>query len=265
MTHSDSLDQLAVALASAQAEIEGAAKRGTNPHFRAKYADLQSVWEAVRAPLTKHGLSVIQAPSAEGQRVSVDTMLLHASGQWIRGVLTVTAKDEGPQAAGSCITYLRRYALQSFAGVAPEDDDGERAEGRDAHARLVTSAPKRVPLPPGTVQIVRVQPRAAKNVEWADVTFVTDYGEEQTLPTEADPKGSSAALFEQLAQEACPVVLTTKVTPRSKKTVIDKAVRYVDWLRQQATAVESGAETVAYVPDENAALDAEIAAKEQAF
>ena len=130
LTHSDQLDQIATALAKAQAAIEGASKSAINPHFKSKYADLASVWDAIRGPLTTHGLSIVQVPSSDGPRVAVETILMHASGQWIKGVIAVTAKDEGPQAAGSCITYLRRYALQSFAGVAPEDDDGNAAEGR---------------------------------------------------------------------------------------------------------------------------------------
>jgi hypothetical protein len=48
-------------------------------------------------------------------------------------------KDDGPQALGSVITYLRRYALAAFAGVAPEDDDGERAEGRNGGVTKVAT------------------------------------------------------------------------------------------------------------------------------
>jgi len=153
------LNELAAALAKAQAEIEGAAKGKENPHFRSKYADLASVWEAVRAPLTKHGISVVQSPSSEGARISVETVLMHTSGQWMRDVMSVTAKDEGPQAAGSCITYLRRYALQSFAGVAPEDDDAEGAEGRNGKTQ-------------------KEQPKAPEGYEqwFSDLTAVADEG-----------------------------------------------------------------------------------------
>ncbi len=136
LTHSEQLNELAAALAKAQGEIEGAAKASTNPHFRSKYADLASVWDAVRGPLSAQGIAVVQVPTsgADG-KAGLETLMVHSSGQWIRGHLAVTAKDEGPQAAGSCITYLRRYALQSFAGVAPEDDDAEGAEGRNGKAK----------------------------------------------------------------------------------------------------------------------------------
>ncbi len=134
MQTSDAINEIATALAKAQGQMTGALKDAANPFFKSKYADLASVWDACRKPLTDNGLAIVQSPSADGMRVSVDTLLTHTSGQWMRGTVSVTAKEDSPQAIGSCITYLRRYALQSFAGVAPEDDDAEAAEGRSKAA-----------------------------------------------------------------------------------------------------------------------------------
>lgn len=127
MTHSDLIAALAEALSKAQGEMGGAKKDAANPFFKSKYADLASVWDACRGPLSKNGLSVVQTPSADGAKVSVETLLMHSSGQWIKDSLTVEAKDAGAQSVGSAITYLRRYALLCFTGVAPEDDDGNEA------------------------------------------------------------------------------------------------------------------------------------------
>ena len=127
MICSDQLDQLAAALSAAQAVIEGADKGNTNPHFKSKYADLASVWDACRKPLTDNGLSVVQALGSNGDAVTCTTMLLHKSGQFIRTVFEMTPQQKTPQAAGSCATYLRRYSLQALVGVAPEDDDGNAA------------------------------------------------------------------------------------------------------------------------------------------
>lgn len=130
MQTSEQINEIATALAKAQGQMEGAVKDAANQFFKSKYADLASVWDACRKPLSANGLAIVQSPSVDGMRVSVDTLLTHTSGQWMRGTISVTAKEDSPQAVGSCITYLRRYALQSFAGVAPEDDDAEAAEGR---------------------------------------------------------------------------------------------------------------------------------------
>ena len=141
MTHSDQINEIAAALVKAQAVIEGASKDKNNPHFNSKYADLSSVWEACRKPLSANGISVVQSPSMVEGKVCVTTMLLHTSGQWFRDELALTPDKATPQAVGSAITYARRYALAAFAGVAPEDDDGEAAEGRGNGAAKQKAAP----------------------------------------------------------------------------------------------------------------------------
>ena len=60
MNTSEQLNELADALYKAQAVMGGALKDSANPFFKSRYADLQSVWEACRKPLTDNGLSVQQ-------------------------------------------------------------------------------------------------------------------------------------------------------------------------------------------------------------
>ncbi len=130
ITRSESIGQLAAALALAQSEIENAEKDTANPFFKSKYADLASVWRACRVPLTKNGLAILQPASASGNLVTVTTILAHKSGEWISCELTMPCEKGGPQAIGSCITYGRRYGLSAMVGIASDDDDGEAAEGR---------------------------------------------------------------------------------------------------------------------------------------
>jgi hypothetical protein len=114
---SESVNELAAALAKAQQEIKGAMKDSVNPFFKSKYADLESVWDACREPLTKNGLSVVQIPIGGKEGVSVQTILLHSSGQWIAGELLLNPTKTDPQAIGLAISYGRRYslaALQAF-------------------------------------------------------------------------------------------------------------------------------------------------------
>jgi hypothetical protein len=136
MTTSDQINELAAALAKAQGEIENARKDSANPFFKSSYADYASVRDAVQGPLSRNGIAFVQVPSTDGARVSVETRLMHASGQWISGTVSATAKDDGPQAIGSCQTYLRRYSLQAFTGVGSEDDDGNAAEARGKPAKV---------------------------------------------------------------------------------------------------------------------------------
>lgn len=153
MEMSDQINELASALSRAQGQIKGASKDSSNPFFKSRYADLESIWDACRQPLTAHGLSILQSPTTETVgdtvRVSVTTLLLHSSGQWIRDTVGVAAKEDSPQAIASCITYMKRYTLQSFAGVAPtDDDDGEAATGRGGNG---SKARGFAPTPAATV------------------------------------------------------------------------------------------------------------------
>jgi hypothetical protein len=124
---SEQINELAAALAIAQGQITGALKDSANPFFKSKYADLASVWDACRKHTSENGLAVIQTTMANESGAYVVTTLAHKSGQWIRGFLPIKAKDDGPQAQGSGITYARRYALAAIVGVAQVDDDANAA------------------------------------------------------------------------------------------------------------------------------------------
>jgi hypothetical protein len=124
MNKSESIKELATALNKAQAEMSGAKKKETNPFFKKKYADMNSVVDAVRVPFCDNGLSYSQFPLFENGCVGVETILMHESGEWISSVLMLPMVKQDPQAAGSAITYARRYSLQSIAGIPSEDDDG---------------------------------------------------------------------------------------------------------------------------------------------
>jgi hypothetical protein len=127
MNKSESISAIAPALVKAQAEIKGALKDSTNPHFRSKYADLSSVVEAVKAPLLKQGIAFLQGVHDAENGVAVETVLLHTSGEWISSTLRIPASKQDAQGYGSAITYGRRYGLQAMCGVPAEDDDGNAA------------------------------------------------------------------------------------------------------------------------------------------
>jgi hypothetical protein len=141
VTRSESTKEIAAALAKAQGVIKGAAKDRLNPHFKRAYADLASVWDACRAPLAANGIAVIQGVEADGGTVRVETMLAHASGEWMASTLTLLATPATPQGVGSALTYGRRYGLAAMVGIAPEDDDGNAASVGGADAADDRAAP----------------------------------------------------------------------------------------------------------------------------
>lgn len=135
MQKSDSLKTLSEALAKAQSEMPKVKFNSVNPFLKNKFADLGAVIEASRPVLAKHGLSVTQFPTSEGDKIGVTTILLHSSGEWISDTVTMQAAEEkgksAAQVAGSVITYLRRYSWSAVLGLyADEDTDGSH-QGAD--------------------------------------------------------------------------------------------------------------------------------------
>ena len=135
MEKSESINELAGALAKAQAEIENASKNSNNPHFKSKYADLAEVLNTVRPVFAANGLSFVQMPSFADGKASVETVLMHSSGQYIANTCSAPVSKQDAQGVGSAITYLRRYSLAAFAGVAQEDDDGQGAVSKPKPAQ----------------------------------------------------------------------------------------------------------------------------------
>lgn len=130
MKRSEHIGELAAALAKAQGMMTAAIKDASNPFFKSKYATLESVMEAIRVPFSTNGLSYTQPAETDDEYIVVETMLMHASGQWISSSLLAKPAKSDVQGIGSTISYLKRYGLQAMAGVASEDDDGEAAVGR---------------------------------------------------------------------------------------------------------------------------------------
>jgi hypothetical protein len=127
MNKSDSIKNIAIAMCKAQSEMGGAYKGANNPFFKSKYADFGSVIEVVKQPFGNNGLSYVQFPINDGDKIGVETILMHESGEWLSNSFTVKATKQDAQGAGSVITYCKRYGLQAVAGIPSEDDDGNEA------------------------------------------------------------------------------------------------------------------------------------------
>ena len=137
ITQTEQINNLASALLKAQKDIGSALKKADNPYFKSKYADLGAVIEAVKGPLNDHGITFLQAVDCHeiGDHAVIDTILLHESGQYLSTRTPIfCSKPNDPQAFGSGISYSKRYALQALLGLPTEDDDGEKAMGRQGDA-----------------------------------------------------------------------------------------------------------------------------------
>lgn len=124
---SETINELAAALAKAQGEMKAATFNKINPAYKSKYADLAAIIDAVRPALSKNGLSVTQTTRMTEGALMLETTLLHISGQWIKSEWPLPAGK--PQEMGSATTYAKRYTLSAICCIAAdEDDDANAAE-----------------------------------------------------------------------------------------------------------------------------------------
>lgn len=231
---SPTLSKLAEALCKAQSQMSFAVKDNVNPHFNSRYADLASVWECIRKPLTDNGLCIIQPVSSERNTVRVTTLLLHISGEYISETLTITAHQATAQAIGSAITYGRRYGLCGMVGVAQADDDGNAATGAPTHDVVV---PK--PRPANSVtECAKEIAKLAKTIgfskehlsEWVNASVGAKFAD--LTEDEAQKCLAEWKQIERLYREMVRICKTRGRSP-------DDANRYVlSWVAESAVQTE---------------------------
>lgn len=115
----------------------------TGGKYTFSYAPLESILHAVKAALSKNGLSLTQAMVVADGKDYVETTLRHSSGETISGRIPLFVKDDGPQAYGSALTYARRYGVTLLLCIsADDDDDGNAAEGNSAEVARKPEKPE---------------------------------------------------------------------------------------------------------------------------
>ena len=141
MSQSESIANLAKALSIVQGKLTYATKDSSNPFFKSKYADLESVWDSCRSLLAENGLCVIQMPGNyfEG-RMWLITRLCHSSGEWIEQEMSIPVAKQDAHGCLAAITYMRRGALAAFLGIVQADDDGNTASNKTEFKPAVVKA-----------------------------------------------------------------------------------------------------------------------------
>lgn len=135
MKSSSTTKGLADALAKAQSIIANPEKSATNPHFKSKYATLDTGLNIVRDALSKNGIAFTQTTRMDGDVMMLDTRLTHGN-EFMESEYPICRFPAKQQEIGSALTYGKRYSLFSFVGIAGEDDDDGNA------ATTPASAPK---------------------------------------------------------------------------------------------------------------------------
>lgn len=130
-------------LLEVQKEIKGIKKDATNPFFKSKYFDINSLLAEVKPILNKHDLVLLQPLTHIDGKLAIRTTIVskdkqtkptpdsqdQISSEIISNVCPIPDLGD-PQKQGSAITYFRRYALQSLLALEAEDDDGNTATNK---------------------------------------------------------------------------------------------------------------------------------------
>jgi hypothetical protein len=142
MKTSDSIAKIAPALLNAQKAITFATKDAMNPHLKNRYADLQSVIEAIKPALNDAGIVFMQSatPSSD-EKLHLVTRMIHESGEWIEDEIVIPVVKQDAQGHGSALTYARRYSLASMTGLFQSDDDGNEVSIGKANQKPAKTEP----------------------------------------------------------------------------------------------------------------------------
>lgn len=136
---------IAAALSAAQGMMGHAVKDSTNPHYKNRYASLAACLDAIREPFAKHGLALVQLLSHGADGISLETRILHTSGEELSSFYPVRPQQDTPQGYGSALTYARRYALCAAVGIAADDDDGEAMNSQKRSVPIPSASDARPP------------------------------------------------------------------------------------------------------------------------
>jgi hypothetical protein len=132
------IGKISKALVGAQADVGIAVKNQENSHFKSAYADLPAVLEVATPALAKHGLALIQAPGSGTDSLTLTTLLLHESGEWmLLPLAAIPLQAATAHGFGSALSYLRRYATQACLKISvglSDDDDANIATSQAPQA-----------------------------------------------------------------------------------------------------------------------------------
>ena len=181
MRTSDTIAEVASALADATAQLENISKahKATAGKARYTYANIADVLRTVRPALASKGLAIVQGQDITDEQVVVVTRLVHRSGEWMETDCRVPVDRQGGiQGTGSALTYARRYAVLGLLGIAAEDDDGRaaqqtRSEDFDFAPRKQQRRPEMTPVEQGLARDALRRAWAAK-LRAIEVEFGSD-------------------------------------------------------------------------------------------
>jgi hypothetical protein len=184
------MENLLKALIKAKQGFKPIIKSKFNPYFKSKYADLDTILEAVESSLLENDLIIIQTVDTDEKGEYLKTTLYHSSGESLVSPRYNLGSYNDPQKQGGAITYARRYQLCALLSIVAEDDN----DGNNLTANTTRKKTKASDLPFKT---------AHESIMWAAKVLGVSEEEasmilENTPPDESGKK--SANFYKQVMQ-----------------------------------------------------------------
>ena len=183
MKTSEKIDQLLPDLFKVKASILPLKKEANNPYFNSKYVDLNAVLDGVENILEANGFILLQPVVGK----TVETVILHKSGQFISSEMELVLDKNTMQALGSAVSYSRRYSLVSLLGLKSEDDDGNGATFQSA------PAPKAKPAVGKSVSVSQNTEASQQKSQTSTGTKVATIESSTVMVAEAKPAATVAS------------------------------------------------------------------------
>lgn len=118
-----------------QQVVSGIKKEATNPFFNSQYFDINAMLKVLKPELHKRNMILLQPLDSVEGKPAIRTIIACIETGESFDFTTPIIELNDPQKAGGCITYFRRYALQSLFALEAEDDDANAASGKKPKAK----------------------------------------------------------------------------------------------------------------------------------
>lgn len=143
MKTSKSVSNIIKARIKAKSEMRKPRKDGVNPHFKSKYTTFEELMLCVEEALVQNELDMIVEVLNKEDKVGCQITLYHSSGEFIGSDPFFIPSTQTAQGYGSSVTYVKRYCVEAFFGLAAsEDDDANNATGEKKAPQCVEEKAK---------------------------------------------------------------------------------------------------------------------------
>ena len=140
---SEDVRALCAAMIAAKALFKKTGLSGENTHQKYKYAKLADIYNAIEDALGKNNVNIWHFAYVKDGVEYIESRLIHApTGQWVADTRLLHSEKPGNQGKAAANTTMRKCAVLSLCGIAPEDDDSVEEELYLANQPYITTEEK---------------------------------------------------------------------------------------------------------------------------